>query len=279
MLRARQLIAALLLFPLGACGGQSFGGYPQPTSNDHAPHYDDAGLARAAHDAIVQQSSGASATVTAPRSPAPTVASLPKRKIAVASEPRNLILEEKLRRMLAGWGSIELVDEGADLVVVASDYVFNYDDTNSRSEHVAMGKYQIPNLVGAALLMPEAASYNVDIEHLSAQASWEFAYLVRLPSGRELAHGVISNKTEREAVRCSQPMIVNVFGGSTPARFWASDELQRLCENNDTGPTKASVEDFAESLIGNELQTKLGSIDIPAVAKSKVRKAHRKEAA
>jgi len=202
------------------------------------------------------------------------------RKVFVTSEPHSLLLEDLARRMLAD-PAFTLTDDkaSAEMILRVEAYNFDFSDNGSDSQHVSLGKYQIPNLVGAAFFMPEASSYNVDIQHFRAEAAFEFAYSLLSPSGALVTQKVIRDHIERESTQCSQPTVNNAFGGVVPAQFWASDDLQAQCSRPDERPSKSDMQDRAESKIGQQMRTQLIDLELPKPPVKAVKKQREKKAA
>lgn len=251
------LPSLVFLVSLTGCAGQSIGGYPQPASSDNARHYDDDHLAEVAHNVTAAQSMGAQSNVD-------MQSALPARKVWITSDPRNLILEDTVHRMIEG-GALTPVDDAAsaDMIVKVEAYDFDYSNDDSDSEHISIAKYQIPNLVGAALFMPEASSYNVDIQRFRSSASFAFAYTISTVGKVEIGRNLIRDHIERDSTQCSQPTINNAFGGVVPAQFWASEQLQAECMKPGGRPSRDQLQAAAENEIGRQMRQQLINTELP----------------
>ncbi len=186
------------------------------------------------------------------------------RMVFVTTEPHSLILEDMARKMIADPALIVVEDKtSADVIVKIEAHNFVFNDEGAESRHVSFGKYQVPNLIGAAFYMPEASSYNIDIQHFRSAASYELAYTVSMSTKVEIGQKVIRGSIEREATQCSQPTINNAFGGVVPAQFWASGQLQAECANVGSRPTKGDLRSEVEDEIGRQMRVHLISLKVP----------------
>lgn len=223
----------------------------------------------------------AAASVSAPAEPSsrPTAAPTTKpRKVFMTSEPHSLLLEDMARKMIDD-PALSIVDDrdAADIVVKIEAYNFDFSDAGADAQHYSLGKYQVPNLVGAALYMPEASSYNIDIQRYHAEAAYEFAYTVLTKSGSGIGQKVIRDHIERSATQCSQPTINNAFGGVVPAQFWASDQLQAECAHTGERPTKSDLQVEAERNIGRLMIAHLIGIEVPEPPKKEIKSKRHKQ--
>lgn len=218
------------------------------------------------------------ATISEPVSPASVPQDqLPPRKIFITSEPHSLLIEDMARRLVAS-PALTIVDnrKAADIVLKAEAYNFDFSDGGADTQHYSLPKYMVPNIVGAAFYMPDSSSYNVDIQHFKAEAAYEFAYTVTTPSGQMIGQKVIRDRIEREGSQCSQPTVINAFGGVQPAQFWASDELQSKCSQPSERPSKSAMQSDAEARIATEMQQHLTIVSLPEPPKKPGKKARKK---
>lgn len=102
--------------------------------------------------------------------------------------------------------------------------------------------------------MPDASSWNVDILHHSITGAYELAYTIQSHRGQELAQHVQRNRIERKTTTCSQPKVINVFGGVSAAKFWANDELKSKCTGGGPVSSKSVVQQQVEEVIGHSVR-------------------------
>lgn len=202
---------------------------------------------------------------------------VPPRKIFIISEPHSLLIEDMARRLIDA-PSLAIVDDrrNADIVLRVEAYNFDFSDSGTDTQHISLPKYLVPNIVGAAFYMPDASSYNLDIQRHRAETAFEFAYTVLAPSGAVVDQKVIRDRIERESAQCSRPTVNNAFGGIQPAQFWASDDLQSECSQSSERPTKSAMQSEAEAKISTEMLHHLLTVSMPEPAQRPRKKTHKK---
>ncbi|WP_156919174.1 hypothetical protein [Azovibrio restrictus] len=89
------------------------------------------------------------------------------------------------------------------------------------------------NLLGAALLMPQNASYLYEL--VSGGAEIDYGYVVSAyRKGIKIHDQVVRGRVGGDYARCQNPRIQNVFGGVSSAGFVANEDMERRCSTTRT---------------------------------------------
>lgn len=95
------------------------------------------------------------------------------------------------------------------------------------AQTITYSQHQV-NLLGAALLMPQNASYLYEL--VSGGSEIDYGYVVTAYRGGTKIHDqVVRGKAGGDYARCQNPRIQNVFGGVSSAGFVANDDMNRRC--------------------------------------------------
>lgn len=191
-------------------------------------------------------------------------------KVFITSEPRNLISEEIIRQQVIRSELMTAVERQiADVVIVIRAYNVEISDGASTTESIMLEQHQVSNIMGRTFFMPDASSWSVDIMHRGITGVYELAYTIQSNSGQELAQRVHRDRIERETTTCSQPKIINVFGGVSPANFWANDALKSKCTGGGPVSSKSAVQQQIEEVIGHLVRKAVLDIHNPDTQKIK----------
>lgn len=194
-------------------------------------------------------------------------AASPPKKVYVTSNPRSLIAEDIIRRQILRSSSITSADlAAADIVVEIQDYNTEINDEGGNVEPVLIDKSSVPNFLGAALLMPKSSSYSIEIQRQRIVGSYEVAYTLGAAGMAGAAPHVMRDNIELKATTCTQPKVINAFGGVTAADFWASDQLKTLCTNSGPPISRQIAQERIESAIGQAIRGEIINIAIASSA-------------
>jgi len=127
-----------------------------------------------------------------------------------------------------------------------------------RTETITYAQHQV-NIVSAALLMPNNASYIYDI--VSGGKEIEYGYVVSAHKGGEkifdkVIRGTVNGKYEK----CQNSHIQNVFGGVSPANFIANDDMRQRCSGSRSNPR--TMESLRKSVYSKVVE---GVLEIPSI--------------
>jgi hypothetical protein len=156
--------------------------------------------------------------------------------VQVAVSPSDRLLEEDIRTKL---GSIS-----SNYVLLKHGEVGDSSTVNVAIEKLRSEERQLPgqnqtityswtdvNPVFALLAMPQNASYMY--EYSSGGVELEYGYVVRVSQkGRVYTDELIRGTLSARFVNCSNPRIVNVFGGTKRADFIANNDMQSRCSGS-----------------------------------------------
>jgi len=127
---------------------------------------------------------------------------------------------------------VELVDEaGPDTYVITlHKRRFKERELPDRTQTVRYSQSEV-NLLSAALLMPQNATYLYDVS--TGGFSISYAFDVKLTQAdKTLEDKKIKGKREEKYSYCSEARIRNVFGGVSSAGFVANPDMQSRCSKN-----------------------------------------------
>lgn len=100
------------------------------------------------------------------------------------------------------------------------------------------------NLMGAVLMMPRNASYLYDVT--SGGSEIEYGYVLSvIANSKEVYDKVIRGKVDNNYSHCQNARIQNVFGGVSPAKFVANNDMAFRCN----GHNSVSIEDLRKEVL------------------------------
>lgn len=112
-----------------------------------------------------------------------------------------------------------------------------------KTETISYGKNELGSL-SAIFLMPDKSSYIY--EEVKDGGEIEYGYVVtEIKNNSKLYDKVIRGKVSISNVSCNNLRIQNVFGGSSPANFYATEDMKSRCENK----TKLSMDDLRKDVL------------------------------
>ncbi|MBI5936976.1 MAG: hypothetical protein HY850_03930 [Betaproteobacteria bacterium] len=153
----------------------------------------------------------------------------------------------------------------ANFVILAKGEAGGKDTININYEKLRLEERQLPaqsqtityaqhevNLMMAALFMPRNASYIY--EWTSGGVEIEYGYAIRATqNGKILLDDLFRGTLTKTFVNCTNPRIVNVFGGSTRADFVANDDMTSRCSGATSSvPTIQSARKELTTLLINK---------------------------
>lgn len=164
-------------------------------------------------------------------------------------------IQQALRSQLRG---IDWVTEtGPKVTILGIERVRNEERIfPERTQTITYADYQV-NLISAALLMPQNASYLYEI--VSGGAEIEYGYVVDSVLDDKTGYEyVIRGKVGGEYQRCQNARIQNVFGGVNPATFVANDDQRRRC----SGSSSTSIDHLRNEVLSKVVE---GVREVPII--------------
>lgn len=181
-----------------------------------------------------------------------------QRKVHVTSNPRSLISEDIVRQEIVRSAAITLAEPpAADVIIEIQSYHVEISDDDGATETLLVDKSRVGNFWGAALLMPDSSTYSVDLQKQSISALYEVAYTIQRAGSPGSTPHVARDRLEMQATKCSQPKIINAFGGVSAADFWANDQLKALCTTGGPGISRQTAQVRVERDIGQAIRKEI----------------------
>jgi len=173
------------------------------------------------------------------------------RKVLVTSSPRDLISEDIVRQQILKSASIISADRTrADIIIEIQSYNVEINIDGGSTESILLNKSSVPNGIEAFFKMPESSTYSIDIQHQRIVGAYEVAYTLQTPVATTETPHVMRDSIELKTTTCSQPKVINAFGGVSVAGFWASDQLKAQCLNGGSTISRQGAQAQIENAIG-----------------------------
>lgn len=147
-------------------------------------------------------------------------------------------LKEKLRQISSNYVLLKHGEQGSagTIKIVIEKLRSDERQLPTQSQTVTYAQHDV-DLMKAALLMPRNASYMYDWKSGGVELDYGYAIQVQ-HNNKTLLDELVRGTLTETFVRCDNPRVVNVFGGTTRADFVANSHMSSKCSGaNSSSPS------------------------------------------